>query len=255
MENGLRQARIHAFAGDLAKAGELLKDARRTLDAHGKERSPRAEIRWDLESGRWFLLSKIPSKAAPFFLSAFDKAQTEKLISFAIEASVMMAVGQPLKNRAAWLKRAVEAAESSATESGRRWLPCLHLMTGWSLLDSRNFQEALTHFDRALTQTSVSTGGERARPLRWARGQALRELKRFDEALEAQRALRAEFAAAGLVNGYVELEIAESLQAMGNPDEARGHFETAHRSLSQDPFYTDNSPTELKRILKLSKDN
>lgn len=252
-ESLIQQAHLHAFAGDLPRAAEFLAQARSALDTGTGESLSAAKIRWDLESGRWFLLSRIPTKAAPFFLSALDQARTEELVSFAIEAAVLMSISQPAKNRTVWLKRAMESAEASTTGLGRRWLPCLHFLMGWNMLDSRQFEDALSHFDEALARTPVSSLPEQTLSLRWSRGYALRALKRPAEALEVQRILREELVNAGRVNGHVELEIGECLQAAGKTAEARECFAAAHSVLSQDRFYADNYPTELGRILKLSK--
>lgn len=253
---GLTQwARLKALRGELEESRQMLALARKNLPADGGEAWVQAELRWNLEYGRWLCFSSLPAKAAPFFMEAWDKALKADRLYFAIDAALMMSVIQSPKMRREWLERALKVAEQASTEQARLWLPVLYEMSGWDIFDSRRYEEALTHFEKAVELWRAVDGGARGRSARWAAARVLRALAREEESLARQKELEGELAIAGDVNGYVDLEIAECLLQMGRGEEAKPRFEAAHKWLSADRYYADNHPSELERIKKMIKQN
>ena len=86
-----------------------------------------------------------------------------------------------------------------------------------------------------------------SRPGRWrvacARSAATTRHSRCNEGLET------EWSASGGSDGYVFEEIAENLDALGRPDEARPYFARAARELGKDPILPRGEPARLQRLI------
>ena len=74
--------------------------------------------------------------------------------------------------------------------------------------DAGDFAAALAKFEEALAARERIGDPNRTRVARWTVAWALRNLGRHDEALEIQRALKAELDAAGLSDPHVDEELA-----------------------------------------------
>jgi tetratricopeptide (TPR) repeat protein len=245
-------ARAQGLQGKLSDAGGLLIQVRDLLNKNNLTKS-QAEVRFFLEQGRFFGLSMNPPQSLLYFTQAWDLAASLGDIFFAIEAAVMLSISQPPKYQNQWLLKALEIAEQSDNELGKLWLPQLYVMEGWHSFDFRKFDGALDSFKKALAQPLAAKDATRTLGIKWSIGRTLRALNRLEEALELQRELLTELNAAGKTNGYVVLEIAENLQLMKKPEEAKANFEAAYKELSTHGWYSDNKASELSRIQHLSK--
>jgi tetratricopeptide (TPR) repeat protein len=77
---------------------------------------------------------------------------------------------------------------------------------------------------------------------------ALRLLRRHDEALAIQLRLEKEFAADGQADGYVLEEIAELYDALGDAARARPYFRRAAEELAKDDAFVKDEARRLARL-------
>lgn len=213
----------------------------------------RTEIRLILEEGRHLWLARNPAKAQNFFNQAWTMATEMKEDFFAVDAAIMLSLCQPKKSQNEWLQKALALAEGSRDEQGKLWLTQLYVLNGWHCFDFRRFEEALENFNKALARPRGNGETSDLFMIRWCVGRALRGLNRVAEALDVQTQLKTDLSILGRVNGYVFLELAECLQLLQRTEDAKGFFELAYKDLSMNPWFSDNNPTELRRMQFLFK--
>lgn len=213
----------------------------------------RACIRYLLECGRVCNSSGQKSEASARFLEAWRLARDAGEDFFAIDAAHMLAISEPLAAQAAWNLRAIDAAEQSAQPRARNWLGSLYNNLGWTCHDQGDYAQALDLFQRALRFRQTQDKPAEILVARWCVARCLRSLGRPAEALAEQQSLAADYAIAGTQDGYVEEELGEGLQALGQPAEARPHFMQAYALLAQDPWLVESEPARLERLKQLGQ--
>lgn len=147
-----------------------------------------------------------------------------------------------------WNRRGLAVARASQDVKARALIPAMLNNAAWDLHDLGRYAEALPLFEEALAAWTARQRPEQIRFARYAVGRCLRLLDRRDEALALQRALEAEYAAAGKPSGYVFEEIAELLDASGKRDEARPYFRRAAELLGRDEWLVKNEALRLTRL-------
>lgn len=190
-----------------------------------------------------------PAEARPQFQAAWDAAREQHDDGLAVDAAHMMAIVEDGETGRKWNVRALELAESSQEPEARRWRASLLNNQGWDAYDAGEYDTALGLFERALAarrETGSSEG--QVRIARWCVAKVLRAVGRPEEALAEQMALAGELIEP---EGFNQEELGECLLALGRSDEARPHFATAYRLLSQDPWLTDSEPERLARLERL----
>lgn len=246
-------ARVQALQGNLPAARVTIDEARKAIFESGKPIDKRAELRWNLEQGRILCLTMTPAKALNFFTSAWLLAQDLGEVYFSIDAALMLSIIRPPKFQNEWLHKAIEIAETAQIPQAKMWLAQLYTMDGWHSFDFRQYDKALSSFEKALEKSSGQNSDGKTYVIEWCVGRALRALNRSEEALKIQKALQTKMSATGRANGHVVLEIAENMQVMGNTEEAKQYFEQAYNELSTDGWYSDNKASELSRMHYLAK--
>lgn len=247
-------ARFKSQKNELKEAKALLTQATTLLSTRPTDTRKKAEMRLELELGRWFSLSMNPKKAEEHFLKAWETAKREGQSFFATEAAVLLSLVQPPKLQLEWFLKALKTAESSPVDSGQLWLPQLYMMQGWRSFDGHRFAEALGSFEKALNQPRAAGDLPQYRVIQWSVARALRALERNEEALARLQTLHEEMVGAGVANGYVDLELAECLQRLGKKVDAKAYFGSAHTLMSEDAWYRDNYASDLVRMKRLSRD-
>lgn len=230
-------------------------DAHQTLDDVEKNLTinlTRATVRYLLERGRVFNSSGKRDEARPFFEDAMKAAQELKEDFYAVDAAHMLAIVADPASSLTWNLRAIQMAESSLEERARNWLGSLYNNTGWSYHDMGDFDSALKIFQKAEDFFRSNGSVDKLRIAQWTVARCLRSLKRIDEALSNQLALKAEFDAEGGSDGYVEEEIGECLLLLNRASEAKPYFAKAYELLSQDEWLMENEPERMKRMKELS---
>jgi tetratricopeptide (TPR) repeat protein len=244
--------RLQGLQDDLVQSRATLDQARTRISEIKGEGRLRPEIRVLLETGRMLCLSMTPSKAQPYFNEAWELATGSHAAFFAIDAALMLSISQPPKSKNEWLVKAMSLAKDPKSEQGHLWLAQLYTMEGWHFFDLHQFDKALESFEKALAQPRQAGDQKKYFVNRWCRARALRAVNRAQEAYEIQQSLLGESTEAGSNNGHVYLELAECLQALNRHEEAKAFFESAHKELSADGWYSDNKSAELSRMIFLA---
>jgi tetratricopeptide (TPR) repeat protein len=105
-------------------------------------------------------------------------------------------------------ERALAVARAATDRRARDWDASLLNNIGMTQADAGDFGAALTAFEQALAARERIGDPATIRVARWMIGWAYRNLGRRDEALEIQRALKAELDSVGATDQYVDEELA-----------------------------------------------
>ncbi len=229
-------------------------DAHATLDgveAQPAARGARVAVRLALERGRVFRSAGDPEKAQPYFAVAFARADEAGEDALSVDAAHMLAIVETDPAlQATWNERALALAEGSSNPLARRWRGSLLNNMGWTRHGEGRFDEALVLFERALAAHEDMGNAGSIRVARWCVARTLRSLGRVDEALAAQQVLHAAIVEAGApADGFVFEEIAGCLVALGRAEEARPWYAQAHAELVKDPWFVEEEPARLARML------
>lgn len=238
-------ARIGGLRGDFA-AGERLLSEAALLEASGAARA-----RVDLEQGRLHRSSGDDEAALPFFESAFETASQEGEGFLAADAAHMAALAAPDRvGFVEWTERGIALAESN--EDARYWLGPLLNNLGWEHYEAGELDEALSAFERALTERERDPADAQAIALaRYAVAKTLRALGRPDDAIAHIEAA----SASDTGDGWFQEELAETYAALGRANEAAAHADRALTLLPEaDPsFESDNERIARLRRLAASR--
>lgn len=185
-----------------ARQAELLTQVARALGLQGRgpeahhvldgieAMTPAVSVRVLLERGRLHRDAgefSLPA-AVSCFEAAAEAARLAGLESLEVDALHMLALAD--QDRAAmWTERALAVVGASGDPETRRWAVPLENNYGWDLMDRGRPQEALGRFEAAHAAALEVGSPEQEQIGRWAVARCLRELGRYDEALEIQRAL------------------------------------------------------------------
>lgn len=211
-------ARTFGLRQRFAEAHELLNEVEREL----AEAGPRPHIRYLLERGRAHNSSGERERARPFFVEAWERAQTAQQEGLAVDAAHMVAISYPGRSEAIdWNQRGLEIARASEDPKAIALIPAMLNNSAWDLHDMGRFAEALPVFEEALTVWLERGKREQTLAAKWAIARCLRSLGRHADALAILRELEAEHTATDSVDGTVFEEIAENLAALGELDEAQ----------------------------------
>lgn len=206
------------------------------------------EVRYLLERGRIFNSSKHPKQAVPLFLKAYQIGKQINTDSYAVDALHMLAIAAPSVERLDWNLKAIKYAEWSSNKHAKDWLGSLFNNTGWSLLDEKRYEEALTLFRKAQEYRENQGNAKNIIIARWCVAKTLRVMERLEEALAIQQELEA----GPNHDGFVDEEIAECLYALEQVEEAKPYFEKAFAALSKIDWVAEDTK-RIERLDSLSK--
>lgn len=166
-------------------------------------------VRRSLERGRLHRSAGDPRAARPWFVQAALAAGAGRLEALQVDALHMVAlVGAPAE-QVGLTEEALAIARTASDPVARAWEASLLNNLGMVHADADRWESALVAFEEALAARTARGDDDGAtRVARWMVAWTLRHLGRTDEALEMQRALRAELDAAGGEDPYVDEEIA-----------------------------------------------
>lgn len=241
-------ARAQGLQGHFGPARRTLQEAERLLSPQMR----RARARVELERGRVLRSSGRPGAARGHFKAALQLARAIGSDYHAVDAAHMLAlVADSPKQALDWNHEALARALESRDPRTRRWEASLHNNIGWAHYDAGDYGAALDAFERSRLAYAQQTRAHEERSARWAIAHVLRKQGKTAEALERQRALAAELAAADKRDGYVFEEIAECLHALGRPGEAAPYFRLAYDELSKDTVLAVTGKSRLQRLKRL----
>lgn len=210
--------------------------------------APRVEARYLLERGRVWNSSGVRDKAREVFLNAFDVCKRVGDDDLTIDAAHMVAIVEEPGAAIEWSLLGFRLVEETRQERAKRWFGPLANNIAWTYHDRGDFATSLGFFEKGLEFRRSEAKEPGLRIARWAVARCKRSLGRFEEALEEQRAILAEYPD---TDGYVHEEVAECLLAMDRGAEATPHFARAHELLSQDEWFVKNESARLGRLKEL----
>lgn len=196
-----------AWATQVARAlglQERYDEGHAVLDALDSD-DAEVRCRVALERGRLWRSAGDPDAARPFFESAADLAPADSL---RVDAWHMLALVLPRPESTDLTRRALETARGSSEPAARAWEASLLNNLGMEHADDGDFAGALPVFEEALAVRRTGDDAEAIRVARWMVAWTLRNLGRTDEASAIQRELKAELDATGVVDPYVDEELA-----------------------------------------------
>lgn len=206
-------ARSHGLMREFEVARNILQGMRHQADA-----SAEANASLELEWGRCFCsATHDPSLATPTdretaktaFLAARDFAELAGRDDLVVDALHMLAfVEIAPEQQLEWTRAALEVAEKSEQASARKWRASLSNNLGYALHQSKKYQDALLHFERALELRQEQGNAKNTRVAKWMIAWTLRSLNRQAEAVAMQERLETECAQAGEPDLHVFNELA-----------------------------------------------
>jgi len=170
--------------------------------------APEAATYVALERGRLLRSSGRVEDSRPHFESAAATAEAAGLEALHVDALHMVALAAPPDEQLALNEHALAVARASTDPRARDWDASLLNHLGMTYADAGDFAAALTAFEQALAARERIGDPATIRVARWMIGWAYRNLGRRDEALDLQRALKAELESVGVSDAFVDEELA-----------------------------------------------
>jgi len=213
-----------------------------------------AKIRYLLERGRTYNSSNQKEKALELFRRAYELSRDEDDYDFyTIDAAHMMGIAESPEEGIKWNEKGMVLAEKSKDERANGWLGALYNNTAWTYHDERDYEKALSIFEKNVKWHSERNTGQKLIFAKYCVARALRSLGRIDEALKIHNELLKEIAETKHEDdGYIYEELGECYLIKGNNEESKKYFATAYEILSKDKWLAEYEKERLERLKKLS---
>jgi tetratricopeptide (TPR) repeat protein len=237
-------ARTYSLRRRFDEAHRLLDEIEPRLQDAGLK--PR--LRYLLERGRTFNSSGNQAAARALFVQAWELARPADEEDLAIDAAHMVAIVDGGEKALQWNLMALPLAINARDAEARRWKASLLNNIGYELKMLGRHDEALDYFRKAVAAYEERGDKGSIRVAHWMVANALRMLRRYDEALALQLGLEKQYAADGEVDGYVLEEIAELYDALGDAARARPYFRRAAEELGKDAAFAKDDRRRLARL-------
>jgi tetratricopeptide (TPR) repeat protein len=243
-------ARTQGLQMKFEEAHKTLDKALKMLDSD----TQLGEVRYMLERGRVYNSSKHPDEARKFFIEAYQKAMERGFDYYAVDAAHMMGIVEKEDDSLKWNEVAIRDAENSKDEKTKNWLGSLYNNTAWTYFDMKNLDKAMKLHQKNV-EWHASKGSVKEHLIaKWSVARILREMEKYQEALDAQMKLLEESEGKKLKeDGYVYEEIAENLYLLGRIDESKPYFKKAYDLLSKDIWLAEYEKDRLERLNKMSQ--
>lgn len=231
-------ARTYVLRKDFEQARAVLRGIESVIPAASAE----AQVRYWLELGRSYAshqhaaASQTPEsnqKARAAFTKALAVARQARLDGLAIDAVHMFVfVDKDPADQLARGRQALALIEASGQIAAKRWQASVLNNMGEALFELKRFDEALTHFKKALSLRQNGGNPTAIRDAHWQIARVLRVLQQTDAALAIQLRLERESEAAGEPKDYIFAELKLLYLAKGYAERAR-HYEALAKSLEE----------------------
>lgn len=239
-------ARAQAMQGRYPEAQTTLDEIEDQL----AQAEPPATLRYLLERGRLFEMTKDIDQARDVIQKAWELAQEHHLDRYAIDAGGLLGqLADDPDQRIVWHKQAVNIAEGSDQNYNKDKLAVLYHDLGWAYHQIGQNEAALNALQKALELRETAQNSAHLRQTKSNTARVMRALGRVEEALAIQRQLMREYEATGQESGVTCEEIGECLLILGEKEMAQDYFERAYRLLSQDDTI---APQRIQRLKDLS---
>jgi tetratricopeptide (TPR) repeat protein len=232
-------ARTHGIRKDFAQAQKILKEQ---VEPHLAKANTEVNVRYWLEFGRTLSSAThskesqtdaVRAQARAAYTKAFDLADKAGLGYLAVDTMHMMGFvdTEPAK-QLEWNLKTLAYMDASKDPQAKKWEASLVSNVGYALHENGRYEEALSHFQRALAVKEKTGKPEGIRIAYWYIAWTLRSLKRVDEALAIQLRLEKEGEADGKPDPYVFEELAALYKVKGdaaNTARYQAKFEAASK--------------------------
>lgn len=222
-----------------------------------KSASSIVRIRYLLERGRVFNSSEKVDKARPLFLQAWNLGKQTKnpdIDIYTIDAAHMMGIIEKPSEALKWNEKAILLAETSSDKNARLWLGSLYNNVGWTYFDMKNYDRAMSLFQKDYEWYKKRHLALNTRIAKWSLAKTKRMQGKIQQALKMQQEILQEIQnTKAEPDGYVYEEIGECLLLLNNENKASEFFKKAFELLSKDNWFVSNEPKRLERLNKLSK--
>lgn len=242
-----------------------IEQAHKTLDNAQALLTPEydlARARILLERGRVFQQAEKIPEAQDYFEQSYELSRKHNFDYHTINAAHMIAiVAEKTEDKIKWNQRALELATSTPDKRAHLWLGALYNNLGQNYLEAKQFDKALTSFQKALEHREREAYIPNIRAAKWALACALRSLDCLDDALAIQHALAKEYETMAekesfdipiemfkLVRGMVYEEITEIYHA-----KTSDFAKLAYDDLSNDAMFKKTCSERLERLKQLQK--
>ncbi len=243
-------ARTQGLQGKFIQAHATLDSVKSMLNENMKT----AQIRYLLERGRVFNTSGEWEISKPLFFKAYEFGVENSLDIYTLDAAHMMGIVEPPDKQLDWNLKALKIAEETSDTNCKGWLGSLYNNIGWTFHDQKEYDQALSYFQKGYDWRTEIGDEQGARIAKWTVGRCKRSLEKNDEALKLQNEILLELEEKNLPNdGYVFEELAELYLIKGNKDQAKKNFNLAYQELSKDGWLVKKEPERLNRLKKLGE--
>lgn len=178
-----QRARALGLQGRFAEADGLLDSLEPALDT--------LAVRILLERGRLRNTEGLRAEAVPLFESALLAARRDDDAFLAVDAAHMLAIADPSRSEQ-WTEEGLAELANTTDPRTLRWAVALHNNRGWALFEAGRPHEALGSFEAALEAAERYGTLDQQFAARWSLARCLREVGRWQEALDIQARLAAE---------------------------------------------------------------
>lgn len=219
-----------------------------------------AKVRILLERGRVYQQAEKISEARTYFERSFDLSKERNFDYHTINAAHMIAIVEDkTADKIKWNQLALNLALKTSDQRASLWLGPLFNNLGRNYLEEKQFDKALSAFQKALEYREKEAYVPNILFAKWAVARALRSLDRLDDALDIQNVLAKELEAlakdrkveapaemVALMHGFVYEELAEIYHA-----KAKKCASIAYEDLCNNPMFTKYEKQRLKRLKTL----
>ena len=241
-------ARAQGLQGKFIQAHATLDSVKSMLNDNMKT----AFMRYLLERGRVFNTAGDWEISKPIFLKAFEFGTENGLDIYTIDAAHMMGIVEPPEKQLEWSLKALKIAEETTDTNCKGWLGPLYNNIGWTFHDLKEYDQALSFFQKGYDWRLSVDDEQGARIAKWTIGSCLRSLGQNEKAFKIQTELAPESGEKILpFDGYVFEELAELYLLKGEKELAKKNFTWAYDVLSKDKWIVTNQPERLSRLKKL----
>jgi tetratricopeptide (TPR) repeat protein len=242
-------ARAQGLQKDFVEAHLTLDEVQEGITAD----TPVTKIRYFLERGRVFNSSKETPNALVMFARAYELAVEGHQDNLAVDAAHMMAIAEADgAKKMEWNQKALALAEKSQDPKANAWLGSLYNNVAWTYHASEKFEEALALFKKAQAFRESKGQASSLRIAKWSVARALRSLKKYDEAVAIQTALKSEFETLGEKDPFVFEELGELNLLLAKTDDSKEFFRLAYNQFAKDESFKTNEAKRFQRIHELS---
>lgn len=232
-------------------------EAHKTLDKSLKmldDKTPLGEVRYMLERGRVYNSSRQSDEAKKFFIEAYQKAMERGFDYYAVDAAHMMGIVEKDDESLKWNEIAIKDAEQSNDPKAAGWLGSLYNNTAWTYFNMKQLDKAMDLHKKNVEWHTKKGSVKELLIAKWSVARILREMGKYEDALDAQMKLMQETEGKKLKeDGYGYEEIAENLNLLGRIDESKSYFKKAYELLSKDMWLAEYEKDRLERLNNMAK--